>query len=215
MFSILGKAAFAFFAVLAYTQLTHAQDFQLGNASIDGSGCPAGSAAVALSPDKKTISVLFDKFAVEAAAGSRGGAVKCNLRIQVRNITPGYVLDTTSFDFRGFAEIPQNATAMLATRGGAEGAGKANLVQERVSSSGDFLISRVAQQAHVKHCHAKSHDIIKLDVGISLTARDVLQSDGLITIDTTDLGSDSGLKVGIALRKCEGGKGNGNGKKNK
>ena len=203
MLNILAKSVFAFFAVLAYTQLSHAQDYQIGNAVIAGTGCPAGTAAVAVSPDKKTLSILFDKFSVEAPAGSRGGVVRCHLRIQVRNITPGYILDTTTFDFRGFAQLPQGTVASIGSRGGAEGAGRMRMTQEQISNSGDFTISRTAQQNDVGRCNSRPNDMIKLDIALALSPRDVMREDGLITIDTADLGNDGGMKVGVALKECD------------
>lgn len=203
MISILARSMFAFLAVLAYTQLSQAQNFTLGQATISGPGCPAGSAAVAVSPDQKTISILFDKFSIEKTAGSAGGRVACNIRIDVNNISPGYVLDTTAFDLRGFAQIPIGAVAQLNTRGGAEGAGRDNRVVENLTSSGDFLIRRVTQQSHVRRCVSRPNDQIKITIALLLSPRGVLQEDGLITVDTADLGTDSGLDVGVALKHCD------------
>lgn len=203
MLSIFAKVVFTFFAALAYTQLSQAQDFTLGQATISGPGCPAGSAAVAVSPDQKTISILFDKFSIEKPAGSAGGRVACNIRIDVHNISPGYVLDTTAFDIRGFAQIPNGAVAQLNTRGGAEGAGRDNRVVENLTSSGDFNIRRVTQQSHVRRCVSRPNDQIKLTIALLLSPRGVLQEDGMITVDTADLGTDSGLDVGVALKQCD------------
>lgn len=193
----------SFLAVLAFTQLTYAQDFELGNAIVSGTGCPSGSAAVAISPDKKTISILFDKFSIEKQAGSPGGQAQCQVRIEVNNITPGFVLDTTTFDFRGFAQLPDGTIATLRTRGGAEGAGRDNWVTEQIASSGDFTITRVAQQSSIRKCKSRANDVIKLGVVLSLSPRGVLRGDGLITIDTADLGNDSGLNLGVALKECD------------
>lgn len=202
--SILTRAIFAFFAVLAYTQMSHAQDYQLGNAMISGSGCPAGSAAVVVSPDKKTISVLFDKFTITKLANSQGPAIaNCQLMIQVRNITPGYVLDTTTFDLRGFAQLPQGVTAILGTRGGAEGAGRDNRIVEQISSSGDFSITRVAQQSNINRCHSRPNDMIRLGITLRINRLQQSNEDSILALDSADMGNDSGMKVGVALKQCD------------
>ena len=41
-------------------------DISLGEPGYGGSGCPQGSASTILSPDGKSLSILFDEFMVEA-----------------------------------------------------------------------------------------------------------------------------------------------------
>ena len=43
-----------------------ADDIALGEPGYGGTGCPDGSASVTLSPDAKSLSILFDEYYVEA-----------------------------------------------------------------------------------------------------------------------------------------------------
>ena len=51
---------------LSLTPDALADGIRLGNPEYGGSGCPGGSASVALSPDQSAISILFDQYVVEA-----------------------------------------------------------------------------------------------------------------------------------------------------
>src|SRR3982750_1792818 len=44
----------------------HADDISLGQPGYGGTGCPGGSVSATLSPDAKSLSILFDQYQVEA-----------------------------------------------------------------------------------------------------------------------------------------------------
>ena len=58
------------FSALA-AQSALADTIQLGQPAYGGTGCPAGTASVSLSPDNQAISILFDQYVVEAG-GAKG-----------------------------------------------------------------------------------------------------------------------------------------------
>ena len=82
-------------------------DVRLGSPAYGGSGCPRGSAAVALSPDAKSLSILFDNFIVEAGgdSGRRTARKTCNVAIPV-HVPQGYSVSILKIDYRGFNSIP-------------------------------------------------------------------------------------------------------------
>ena len=65
--------------------------------AIGGSGCPAGTTHHAITPDGKTLSVLFDNYVAEP------GNKSCNLAIPV-HVPNGFQVSTLKADFRGFVE---------------------------------------------------------------------------------------------------------------
>jgi hypothetical protein len=76
---------------------------KLGVPDYGGSGCPAGTASVVLSPDEDEISILFDQFIAEAGGGT-GRMVDrkaCDLGIPI-HIPQGYSVAVVQTDFRGF-----------------------------------------------------------------------------------------------------------------
>ncbi|MBF0362104.1 MAG: DUF4360 domain-containing protein [Oligoflexia bacterium] len=89
-------------------------DVTLGDPTYSGNGCPSGTINATLSPDNKTLSVLFDQFIANAGNGSGGllsDRKSCSLAIPV-HLPNGYSVSVYKIDFRGHAEIPLNGDAL-------------------------------------------------------------------------------------------------------
>lgn len=84
-----------------------------GSISMAGSGCPGDSARATVSPDGKTISILFDRFQ-SRASGQQRVLSNCELRIPV-NAPQGYRMMVSRFDFRGFAQASARGRSVLQT----------------------------------------------------------------------------------------------------
>lgn len=84
-------------------------DIQLGHAQYGGNGCPQGSASTTLSPDNKSLSILFDEYLVEAEPGA---VVRknCNIAIPV-SVPQGFTVSVIEVDYRGYNFIPSRARA--------------------------------------------------------------------------------------------------------
>jgi hypothetical protein len=86
----------------------------LGEPTYSGSGCPDGTLSATLSPDKKTLSVLFDQMVAHSGTPSllTIDQQQCSLAIPV--IVPnGYSVSIYKFDYRGFSEIPTNGEGYI------------------------------------------------------------------------------------------------------
>lgn len=92
-------------AVLALPSF--ADNIRLGDPSYGGTGCPAGSAAVALSPDAKSLSILFDQYVVEAGGNSGRDTDRktCNIAVPV-HVPQGLSVSVFKVDYRGFNSLP-------------------------------------------------------------------------------------------------------------
>ena len=99
--------------IIAISLPVYAQTgLRLGKASYGGTGCPAGTAAVALSADKKSLSLRFDRYQV-AADGSRTFDRKsCNLAIPL-SVPAGISVSVLSVEYRGFNRLPAGAKAQF------------------------------------------------------------------------------------------------------
>ncbi|MBF0297129.1 MAG: DUF4360 domain-containing protein [Oligoflexia bacterium] len=83
------------------------QDISLGTPGYAGNGCPAGSASITLSPDRKSLSILFDQY-VANAGGSTGKSLDrktCNLAVPV-HVPQGYSISVFKVDYRGYVNVP-------------------------------------------------------------------------------------------------------------
>lgn len=94
----------------AFATIAHADDISLGDASYGGTGCPAGTAAVALSDDQKSLSILFDKFVAEAGGSTNKSSDRkvCNVAIPV-HVPQGLSVSVLAIDYRGYNDIPAGA----------------------------------------------------------------------------------------------------------
>lgn len=101
MWSLAILSAFAATSAMAQSGIS------LGNPSYGGTGCPAGSASVTLSPDATALSMLFDSYTAEAG-GTTGRVIdrkSCNIAVPV-NVPGGFSVSVISVDYRGFNAVP-------------------------------------------------------------------------------------------------------------
>ena len=89
-----------------------ADDISLGVPGYGGTGCPAGTVSATLSPDAKSLSLLFDKYQVSVGGDTRKSFDRksCNIAIPV-HVPQGLSVSVLQIDFRGFNHLPQSATS--------------------------------------------------------------------------------------------------------
>lgn len=105
MKSLLALTVLAFGCGL--TTLAHADDIALGIPGYGGTGCPGNSVSATLSPDAKSLSLLFDSYLVEAG-GSTGKSFdrkSCNVAIPV-HVPQGLSISILAIDYRGYNNLP-------------------------------------------------------------------------------------------------------------
>ncbi|HZY67241.1 MAG TPA: DUF4360 domain-containing protein, partial [Devosia sp.] len=87
---------------------SYADDIALGEPGYGGTGCPDGSASVTLSPDAKSLSILFDEYYVEAGGSTNKSLDRksCNIAIPV-HVPQGLSVSILNIDYRGYNSLPQ------------------------------------------------------------------------------------------------------------
>jgi len=91
-----------------------AGDISLGEPGYGGTGCPAGTVSVTLSPDAKSLSLLFDQYQV-AVGGDTGKSFdrkSCNIAIPV-HVPQGMSVSILKIDYRGFNFLPRGASSQF------------------------------------------------------------------------------------------------------
>lgn len=107
------KKAFVIIAALSAVSVM-ADDIRLEQPGYGGNGCPQGTASAVLSPDHKTLSILFDSYQAEAGR-TTGRAIdrkSCNLAIPV-HIPQGISIALITADYRGFNSLPPGGSSTL------------------------------------------------------------------------------------------------------
>jgi hypothetical protein len=94
--------------------LADSHDIYLGQPSYGGTGCPGGTVAASLSPDAKSLSLLFDAYQAEAGGetGRSFDRKSCNVAIPV-HVPQGYSVSILRIDYRGFNFLPRYASSQF------------------------------------------------------------------------------------------------------
>ncbi|WUH99760.1 DUF4360 domain-containing protein [Spirillospora sp. NBC_00431] len=82
-------------------------------ATVNGSGCPAGTAAVAVSDDKEAFTVTYSDYLVQAGGSSAPTDFRKNCQISMKvHVPQGFTYAISSTDYRGFAALADGATGV-------------------------------------------------------------------------------------------------------
>jgi hypothetical protein len=201
------------FLVLVLTEVAQAQSYQITSVQAIGAGCPQGSVSATLAPDLSAISILFDRFSVSANKGSQSGSLLrkgCQFVFGV-TVSPGYNLEATSLQYRGFAQLPNSVTATITTSGPIMQKSRfipnANMVTSVIGSMIDnFFVEQKIFQDFKNTCQQQTK--IQFNTNIQLNGRQnrftmIFPEDSQLVIDSLDSGpSSSAIELGIRLTPC-------------
>ncbi|ARP70067.1 DUF4360 domain-containing protein [Streptomyces pluripotens] len=80
-------------------------------ATVNGSGCPAGTAAVAVSLDNTAFTVTYSNYLAQAGGDSSPTAFRKNCQLNlVVHVPQGFTYAIASADYRGFLSLQSGAT---------------------------------------------------------------------------------------------------------
>ena len=172
----------------------------LGEPGYGGTGCPSGSVSATLSPDAKSLSLLFDKYQV-AVGGETGKSFdrkSCNIAIPVR-VPQGFSVSVLKIDYRGFNQLPQAASSQFnveyffaGTRGPA--------FQRRFNGplQSDYLINNelTVQSIVWSACGAD----VNLRTNSSMRVQTTANQEAMSSIDTQDV--SAGIIYQLQWRAC-------------
>ncbi|MGO4757987.1 DUF4360 domain-containing protein, partial [Streptomyces sp. 2MCAF27] len=82
-------------------------------ATVNGSGCPAGTAAVAVSPDNTAFTVTYSDYLAQVGKGSKPTDFRKNCQLNlVVHVPQGFTYAIASVDYRGYAHLEKGATSV-------------------------------------------------------------------------------------------------------
>jgi hypothetical protein len=81
--------------------------------TVNGSGCPAGTAAVAVSPDNTAFTVTYSHYLAQVGVGAKPTDIRknCQLNLGV-HVPQGFTYAIAEADYRGFAHLESGATGL-------------------------------------------------------------------------------------------------------
>lgn len=187
------------FAIAMLSLPSFADDIRLGNPAYNGTGCPSGSASVALSPDFKSLSILFSQFMVQAG-GTSGRTLErknCDVAVPV-HVPNGLSVSVINIDYRGFHSLPAGSMAQFNAEYFFAGA--------RGPSYSKFFMGPYADNYVLRNSltgAAVSWSPCGQDVNLRATASMFVRSsraEALSTVDSADI--KAGLIYSLQFRRC-------------
>ncbi|TDD91829.1 DUF4360 domain-containing protein [Actinomadura rubrisoli] len=80
--------------------------------TVNGSGCPAGTAAVSAARDNTSFTVTYSKYLAQAGGNSNPTDLRKNCQLSLAvHIPQGFTYAIASADYRGYANLANGATA--------------------------------------------------------------------------------------------------------
>ena len=178
-----------------------ADDIHLGTPNYGGNGCPQGTASATLSPDRQSLSILFDSYIAEAGGhtGLNVDRKSCNIAIPV-HVPQGYSISVFKVDYRGYTFVPAGGSARFNVEyffAGQRGPSMARTFPGFVNNN--YLISNnIAASAMVWSGCGESVNLRINSSMMALTNSSKAQT--LATVDSTDI--KSGLIYHLQWRQC-------------
>lgn len=184
----------------AFAGASYADDIALGEPGYGGTGCPDGSASVTLSPDAKSLSILFDEYYVEVGGSTNKSLDRrsCNVAIPV-HVPQGLSVSILTIDYRGYNSLPAGASSTFAVEyffAGVQGPKFQKTFNGSLDK--DYLITNKLQASALvwSACGAD----VNLRTNSSIRVRTTQNKEALATVDSEDI--KAAIKYQLQWKKC-------------
>lgn len=187
--------------VLAGVSQANAQaaGISLGVPGYGGTGCPASSASVTLSPDQTALSILFDNYVVEAGNGRTIDRKSCNIAIPV-HVPQGYAISVFQVDYRGFNSLPVGARSTFNVEyffAGSRGVRQSKSFYGFANGLYELTDNLTAESVVWSACGADTN----LRVNTSMLVQtNRMQQQAMSTVDSADV--TAGLVYHVSWKRC-------------
>jgi hypothetical protein len=159
--------------------------------TINGSGCKAGTAAIAVSPDNKAFTVTYSDFMAQVGPQAKPTDFRKNCQLNLRvNVPSGFTYGIASTDYRGFAHLERGATALERANYYFQGMSQTEYRQHNYKGplSEDWQATdKTAVAAIVYHpCGEKRNFNINTELRVAAGTSDPTKVTSFISMDSTD-----------------------------
>lgn len=159
--------------------------------TINGSGCPAGTAAVAVSPDNRAFTVTYSQYLAQVGVGANPTDFRKNCQLNVAvHVPQGFTYAIAKADYRGFAALESGATATQRASYYFSGQTQQVFVTHpfRGPLIEDWLASDEVEVASLVYhpCGAMRNLNINTELRVSAGTSDPKKTTSFISMDSTD-----------------------------
>lgn len=176
----------------------------IGVVAANGSGCPADTASITVSPDNTAFTVIYSQFTAMSGAGSKPTDFRknCQLALNVR-VPQGYTYAIAGADYRGFAHLERGATGSESANYYFQGEPQTTRIRHDFAGPADGDWQRSDKVGIASLSFLPCGEMRYLNVNTELRVnqgRAGARTTNFMTMDSTDVGVDTVYHV--AWRKC-------------
>ncbi|GAA2436662.1 DUF4360 domain-containing protein [Actinomadura vinacea] len=157
--------------------------------TVNGSGCPAGTAQVTPRPDNTGFTVSYSDYLARTGGGSEPTAYRKNCQINLAvHVPQGFTYAIASADYRGFAHLYHGASAMTRAnyyfQGSSENSPVSHSIAAPYSDDWRFTDTTDAAQLAYKPCGVDRNLNINTEIRVDRGTSNPAQT-SFITMDST------------------------------
>jgi hypothetical protein len=159
-------------------------------ATVNGSGCPAGTAAVAAAADNTAFTVTYSNYLAQVGVGAKPTDLRknCQLSVQV-GVPAGFTFAIAQADYRGFASLAAGATGTQ--RANYYFQGTSPTLQVAHSFSGpmndDWQTTDTTLAAAYAPCGELRNVNINTELRVAVGTSDPTRTTSFMAMDSTDV----------------------------
>jgi hypothetical protein len=159
--------------------------------TVNGSGCPAGTAAVAVSPDNTAFTVTYSEYLAQVGVGAVPTDFRKNCQLNLVVHTPqGFTYAIAQADYRGFASLAAGATAVQRASYYFQGSSQTTYKNHSFSGlmSDNWLTTDVTDIASLVYapCGELRNFNINTELRVNAGTSDPAKTTSFISMDSTD-----------------------------
>ncbi|MFI5779616.1 DUF4360 domain-containing protein [Nocardia sp. NPDC051570] len=159
--------------------------------TVNGSGCPQGTAAVAVSPDNTAFTVTYSQYMAQVGVGSAPTDFRKNCQLNLKvHVPQGFTYGIAQADYRGFASLANGATALERARYYFQGNSPTDYADHPFTGAfqDDWQATDTTDVASIVYepCGETRNFNINTELRVNAGSSDPKQTTSFITMDSTD-----------------------------
>ncbi|SMD23170.1 DUF4360 domain-containing protein [Lentzea albidocapillata] len=159
--------------------------------TVNGSGCPAGTAAVAVSEDNKAFTVTYSDYLAQIGVGARPTDFRKNCQLNLRvNVPQGFTYGIAQADYRGFAHLERGAYAIQKANYYFQGMSQNDSASHRYNGphSDDWQATDQTELAAIVYspCGEKRNFNINTELRVYPGSSNTATTTSFVSMDSTD-----------------------------
>lgn len=176
--------------------------------TVNGSGCPEGTTAVAVAPDNTAFTVTYSQYLAVAgkdATSISDGRKNCQLAVNV-HVPSGFTYAIVKADYRGFANLQSGASAIERANYYFQGYSQTTYVSHTIPGpfNNDWQTTDTADIASVSWYPCGEQRLLNINTELRVTGSSsdsAKTTSSYISMDSTD--TDISTQYQVAWKKCD------------